>query len=286
MTSSKIEWTDETWNPLVGCSIMSPGCKNCYAMEMAWRLKAMGKARYQYATMKPEAKRGDKPRAQKAVWTGDIIQDRSVLSKPRSWKKPRMIFVNSMSDLFHPGVDEDFIRDVWQVMEETPRHTYQILTKRPDRMRKILSQWKAPPLPNVWLGTSVEDSRVMERITDLRFTPAAVRFVSFEPLIGSVANTGVSLMGMDWVIVGGESGNRARPMNEAWVHEIKGMCEAHDPFIPLFFKQWGTWGQDGVKRSKRANGRLFKGKLWDDMPRQYNAQTRTTAAKVAKQKGQ
>jgi len=176
------------------------------------------------------------------------------LDAPRTWTKPRRIFVNSMSDLFHEGVPVSFIRKVWSVMEETPRHTYQILTKRPDRMAEVTSQLLTV-LPNVWLGTSVEDGRVLDRIDALRRVPAKVRFISFEPLIGSVADA--DLTGIHWVIVGGESGPRARSMSPQWIDEIEAMCRGAG--VAFFFKQWG------VKHKKRA-GRLFRGETFEEMP--------------------
>lgn len=247
---SKIEWTDVTWNPVAGCTVATAGCTNCYAMRMAARLEAMGTEKYQGLTRKS----GDR-----YVWTGKVVQDEKALTAPYRWRKPRTVFVNSMSDLFHPSVETAFIRKVWRVMKETRQHTYQVLTKRPERMREILSLPGFNILPNVWIGTSVEDSVVLERIEHLRATPAAVRFISFEPLIGSVADS--DLTNIDWAIVGGESGPRARPMPSEWVEEIEELCrEAGTAF---FFKQWGG-------RNKKAAGRLFNGRTYDEMP-----QTRT-----------
>jgi protein gp37 len=208
MADSSIEWTDWTWNPVAGCTLISAGCTNCYAMRMAARLAAMGSEKYQGLTRKS---------GRRHVWTGTIRCDERALDAPRTWHKPRRIFVNSMSDLFHESVPVPFIRKVWRVMQETPRHTYQILTKRPERMVEVARD--LPLVPNVWLGTSVEDNRVLERIDALRQVPAAIRFISFEPLIGSVA--GADLTGIHWVIVGGESGPRARPMDPEWVNEIE-----------------------------------------------------------------
>lgn len=244
--TSSIEWTDVTWNPVAGCSIATAGCTNCYAMRMAARLEAMGSEKYQGLTRKS----GDR-----YVWTGKVTCDEKVLAAPLAWKKPRTVFVNSMSDLFHPDVPSDFIKRVWSVMASTPHHTYQILTKRPDRMREVLTSSGFDRLPNVWLGTSVEDAAVMDRIDDLRATPAYIRFISFEPLIGSVA--GADLTGIHWAIVGGESGPRSRLMLEAWVMEIKAMCRQAD--TAFFFKQWGG-------RNKKAAGRLLKGRTFDEMP--------------------
>ncbi|MBO9507998.1 DUF5131 family protein [Thalassospira sp. A3_1] len=253
MAETEIEWTDATWNPVAGCSIHSTGCKNCYAMRMAKRLEAMGVEKYQGLTKTVNGK---------AVWTGAIREDHASLSAPLNWKKPKKIFVNSMSDLFHADVNESFIAEVWEVMRKTPHHNYQILTKRPDRMLEILSQNNHEVLPNVWLGTSVENNDVISRIDYLRNVPAAIRFISFEPLIGAVGP--VDLEGIDWAIVGGESGPNARPIKEDWIDEIHDQCAIHD--TAFFFKQWGTWGSDNKKRSKKANGRIYRGKTWDEMP--------------------
>ena len=246
MSDSKIEWTDATWNPVAGCAIVTAGCTNCYAMRMAARLEAMNVDKYQGLTRKSGGR---------SVWTGAIRCDEAALQAPISWKRPRKIFVNSMSDLFHADVPVDFIRRAWDVMGQTPRHTYQILTKRPERMASLLSSDSFPVLANVWLGTSVEDERVLSRIDHLRATPAAVRFVSFEPLIGSVA--GANLAGVDWAIVGGESGPRARPMEQAWVDEIHELCASAG--AAFFFKQWGG-------RNKKAAGRTYLGQTWDALP--------------------
>jgi protein gp37 len=189
------------------------------------------------------------------VWTGKVVTDEKALTAPLSWRKPRTIFVNSMSDLFHPAVDIAFIAKVWAVMQATPQHTYQVLTKRPERMREVLSCTSFAVLPNVWIGTSVEDSAVLHRIEDLRATPAAVRFISFEPLIGSVAEA--DMRNIDWAIVGGESGPRARVMPAEWVAEIKELCR--DYGVAFFFKQWGG-------RNKKAAGRTFRGRTYDEMP--------------------
>jgi protein gp37 len=244
MADTTIEWTDATWNPVAGCTVISPGCSNCYAMRMAARLEAMGSEKYRGLTRRSGAR---------AVWTGKIICDEKSLDVPRKWSTPRRIFVNSMSDLFHEGVSSAFVRQVWQVMAETPRHTYQILTKRPDRMAALVAGLDL--LPNVWLGTSVEDGRVLCRINDLRMIPATVRFVSFEPLIGSVR--GADLAGIQWAIVGGESGPQARAMDSAWVDEIVELCTRAD--VKFFFKQWGG-------KNKKATGRSYRGQTWDDFP--------------------
>jgi protein gp37 len=244
MADSKIEWTDATWNPVAGCTVLTAGCTNCYAMRMAARLDAMGVQKYSGLT---------RTSGGRAVWTGRINCDEASLDAPRSWTKPKRVFVNSMSDLFHPDVPESFIERVWKVMSETPRHTYQILTKRPDRMAAVLTGY--PSLSHVWVGTSVEDSRVLDRLDDLRRTPATVRFVSFEPLIGSVA--GADLEGIHWAIVGGESGPRARPMEPEWVDEIERACRKSG--TAFFFKQWGG-------KNKKRTGRSYRGRTWDELP--------------------
>lgn len=246
MADTSIEWTDATWNPVAGCSVITPGCTNCYAMRMAARLEAMGVGKYHGLTRKS----GDR-----YVWTGMIALDEASLSVPKRWRKPRKIFVNSMSDLFHPDVPVAFIARVWEVMAATPHHTFQILTKRPERMREVLTDVAPRPLPHVWLGTSVEDGAVVDRLDQLRATPSIVRFVSFEPLIGSVAAANLSKI--NWAIVGGESGPRARPMLEEWVDEIYDLCGDTD--TAFFFKQWGG-------RNKKAAGRTYRERLWDELP--------------------
>jgi len=246
MAETSIEWTDATWNPVAGCTILTAGCTNCYAMRMAARLEAMGVDKYVGVTRKSGGK---------AKWTGKIKLDHASLSVPQEWKKPRRVFVNSMSDLFHSEVPTAFIAEIWQVMAATPRHTYQILTKRPDRMSEVLSSPEFNVLPNVWLGTSVEDSRVLYRLDELRAVPAAVRFVSFEPLIGSVA--GANLKSIHWAIVGGESGPQARPLDTRWVDEIFDQCTDAD--TAFFFKQWGG-------KNKKVTGRTYRDRLWDNLP--------------------
>jgi protein gp37 len=244
MSESSIEWTDATWNPVAGCSVLTAGCTNCYAMRMAARLESMGTPKYRGLTRKS---------GQRYVWTGKVALDEAALRAPLTWRKPRLIFVNSMSDLFQDAVSVAFIRRVWATMEATPHHTYQILTKRPERMA-ALSEY-LPLLQNVWLGTSVENADVLKRIDHLRDTRAAVRFVSFEPLIGSVADA--DLTGIHWAIVGGESGPRARPISEDWIDEIYEQCEATG--AAFFFKQWGG-------RNKKAAGRNYRGQTWDALP--------------------
>ncbi|TMK47353.1 MAG: DUF5131 family protein [Alphaproteobacteria bacterium] len=244
MADTSIEWTDATWNPVAGCTVLSPGCTNCYAMRMAARLDAMGMAKYRGLTRKS---------GRRAVWTGKIRLDRKALSIPPRWKKPRRIFVNSMSDLFHDAVPAEFVREVWSVMRSTPQHTYQILTKRPARMAKLTQSLKM--LPNVWLGASVESADYLGRIDELRQVDAAVKFISFEPLLSSVA--GADLSNIQWVIVGGESGPRSRPMLKEWVDEIEALCRDAD--AAFFFKQWG-----GVR--KKVAGRTYRDQTFDEMP--------------------
>jgi len=244
MTDTSIEWTDASWNPVAGCSVISPGCTNCYAMRMAARLQAMPLDKYVGLTRRSGGR---------SVWTGRVRLDERALDAPKSWRRPRRIFVNSMSDLFHEGVPESFVARVWKVMAETPQHTYQILSKRPERM--AIATRTLPLLSNVWLGTSVENSDYLDRLDHLRATEAAIRFVSFEPLIGSVA--GANLTGIDWAIVGGESGPRARAMAEEWVHEIEQRCRRHG--TAFFFKQWGG-------KNKKAAGRIYRGRFFDEMP--------------------
>ncbi|KOU99117.1 DUF5131 family protein [Streptomyces sp. XY533] len=233
MTS--IEWTDETWNPTTGCDRISPGCDNCYALTMAKRLKAMGADRYQQD--------GD-PRTSGPGFALTTHPD--ALTVPNRWREPRMVFVNSMSDLFHARVPVDFIADVWRTMHATPRHTYQILTKRPERLARVLDQVHTDlsltaPLPNVWLGTSIENGDYARRAEALRQAPAAVRFISAEPLLGPLPS--LELDGIHWLIVGGESGPGARPLDTAWVEDVITQCRAAGtaPFV----KQLGTvWARE------------------------------------------
>jgi protein gp37 len=258
MAVTQIEWTDATWNPVAGCSIVTAGCTNCYAMEMAKRLQAMGIDKYKGLT---------KRTGNRTIWNGVVREHRKSLAIPYGWKKPKKIFVNSMSDLFHEGVSDEFIFSVWQVMRKTPQHNYQILTKRPRRMAEVVSARVKDVLPNVWLGTSVENANVTERIEDLRAVPAVIRFISFEPLIGSVGE--IDLSEIHWAIIGGESGKSARPIREKWIDEIYHQCIQHG--TAFFFKQWGTWGKDNKRRSKKANGREYRGRLWDEMPETISA---------------
>jgi protein gp37 len=243
---SEIEWTDATWNPVAGCSMVSPGCTNCYAMRMAARLQAMHHVAYLNTTRKSGSR---------YIWTGQVNLIEAAMTVPLQWKKPRRIFVNSMSDLFQDELPEHFIAAVWRTMEVAHWHTFQILTKRPGRMARVLRKLKPKALPNVWLGTSVESAKFVGRIDALRATPAAIRFVSFEPLLASIGDP--ILHGIDWAIVGGESGPRARPMDEAWVAEIKDACTRYG--TAFFFKQWGG-------KNKKATGRLLRGRTWDEYP--------------------
>lgn len=246
---SGIEWTDATWNPVAGCNPVSPGCLNCYAARMALRLERMGGA-----TGRKYAGTAKRARDGRPVFTGRINLDEDALELPKSWRKPRRIFVNSMSDLFHKDVNKEFVRRVFDVMRQCPQHVFQVLTKRPElalEMSESLLPWPA----NVWMGTSVENAVYIHRIHTLRRIPAAVRFLSCEPLIGRIPR--LPLDGIHWVIVGGESGPGARPMPEEWVVEIQERCKVAR--VAFFFKQWG-----GVQKSK--TGRLLCGQTWDKMP--------------------
>ena len=244
--SSDIEWTEATWNPVAGCAIVSPGCTNCYAMRMAARLQAMGMAKYSGTTRKS---------GKRHVWTGKVNFDRDALTAPLTWRKPQRVFVNSMSDLFQDAVDERFVQRVWHVMERAHWHTFQILTKRPERMFDMLSKPGFAVLPNVWLGASVESEDYLERINVLRQVRASIRFVSFEPLLGLIDDPDLS--GIHWAIVGGESGPRARPMERWWVEELHDSCKRQN--VAFFFKQWGG------PRKKRT-GRLLHDRTWDEYP--------------------
>ena len=246
--NSSIEWTDSTWNPVAGCTAVSPGCLNCYAARMALRLQTMSNGTGQKYRGTARRARDGRP-----VFSGKINLDFDALDVPRRWRLPRTIFVNSMSDLFHEGVPLSFIRDVFKVMEECPRHVFQILTKRPERTLELAG---ALPWPdNVWMGTSVESRDYYERIRVLRRVPAKVRFLSCEPLLGPLAR--IPLKGIHWVIVGGESGPGSRPMQGSWVLDIKGQCETKGG--PFFFKQWGG-------TNKKQSGRTLLGQTWDDLP--------------------
>ena len=241
---SSIEWTDATWNPVAGCTVLSPGCTNCYAMRMAARLDAMGQAKYAGLTRKSGCR---------YVWRGKVRLDQGSLNVPMTWTKPRRVFVNSMSDLFHEGVPESFVHAVFDVMASTPRHTYQILTKRADRLLEVSPSLSWPS--NVWMGVSVENSDFLWRIDRLRTTGARIKFLSLEPLLGPLPI--LNLDEIDWVIAGGESGPGARSMSPDWVRDIRDQC-AHAS-VAFHFKQWGG-------RIKSRNGRILDGRTWDDLP--------------------
>ncbi|TDP74722.1 DUF5131 family protein [Roseateles toxinivorans] len=240
-TISRIEWTEQTWNPAVGCTKISAGCKNCYAETMAKRLKAMGTPGYENG------------------FALQILPDR--LKDPVKRKKPTVYFVNSMSDLFHEKIPDAYIEQVFDVIARTPHHTYQILTKRGARMARFFKKRTVPE--NAWLGVSVENRKHgVPRIDHLRRVPAKIRFLSVEPLLEDVGE--LNLTHIHWVIVGGESGPKARPMKEEWADSIRTQCEEQE--VAFFFKQWGGWGADGKRRAKHANGRLLNGRTWDEMP--------------------
>lgn len=234
MADSKIEWTDSTWNPVTGCTKISPGCKNCYAERMSKRLKAMGQPNYENGfklTLHPH-----------------------MLKKPLEWKKPSLIFVNSMSDLFHQDVPLEFILQVFDTMREANWHQFQVLTKRSERLMELSPKIAWPD--NVWMGVSVENQDYTYRIDHLRKTEAKIKFLSIEPLIGPVVE--MNLDNIDWVIVGGESGPGSRPIEKDWVLEIKNQCKKVD--VPFFFKQWGG-------TNKKKTGRLLQGRTWDQLPK-------------------
>ncbi len=234
MSSSKIEWTDSTWNPLTGCTKVSPGCKYCYAERLAIRLKAMGNPNYKNGFQ--------------------LTLHKNSINLPLTWKTPQNIFVNSMSDLFHEDVPLDFIQQVFEVMKQASWHTFQVLTKRSDRLAILSSQIEWPE--NVWMGVSVEDSNYRFRIDHLRQTNSKIKFLSLEPLLGPIPE--MDLRNIDWVIVGGESGPKSRRMEENWVIEIKNQCKEAN--VAFFFKQWGGM-------NKKRTGRLLEGKTWDEMPK-------------------
>jgi protein gp37 len=240
MKTTKIEWTEKVWNPSIGCDKVSAGCKFCYAEVFANRLRAMGVKDY------------------KSGFEFKILPHRIV--EPMKIKKPTKFFVNSMSDLFHEDMPFEYLDMIFDIIKKTPHHIYQILTKRDKVMLKYFSDKVVPE--NVWLGVSVENSTFKKRIESLRNINAKIRFISFEPLIGSVGI--VNLSGIHWAIVGGESGLRARQIKKEWVEEIFRQCKEQN--IAFFFKQWGTWGADEIKRNKKVNGRKFRGKEWNEYP--------------------
>lgn len=240
MRKSKIEWTEATWNPTTGCTKVSAGCKHCYAETMANRLKAMGTRGYENGfefTLMPER-----------------------LIYPINVKKPTRFFVNSMSDLFHEEMPFEYLDKVFSVIEKTPRHQYQILTKREEILKEYFEKRNVPD--NVWLGVTVENKKSIKRIDVLRNINAKIRFLSIEPLLEDLGK--VDFTNIHWAIVGGESGHKARPMDEKWAINVKNQCLEQG--TEFFFKQWGTWGADNVKRSKKANGRLLEGKEWNGYP--------------------
>ncbi len=238
--STKIEWTDKTWNPITGCTQISSGCMNCYAKTMSGRLKAMGVKKYTDGF--------------------SLRLHEDILEEPVKWKKPHNVFVCSMSDLFHERVPDLFIEKVLTTIEITPHHNYQLLTKRAERMQHFFSSRKIPK--NVWLGVTVEAQSTKNRIDCLRSLDASIKFLSCEPLLENLES--MNLSGIDWVIVGGESGPKARPMEPDWVMSIKEQAESNG--VAFFFKQWGTWGSDGIKRNKKANGKMINGRVYQEMP--------------------
>ena len=233
MASSKIEWTESTWNPVTGCSKISAGCQHCYAERMAKRLKAMGQLNYRNGF--------------------EVTLHEQVLEYPLLWKKPKTIFVNSMSDLFHGEIPDHFIKKVFDTMKRAYWHKFQVLTKRSSRLKELAIQLDWPE--NVWMGVTVENTKVKNRIDDLRTVPAFIRFLSLEPLLESLGY--LNLSNIHWVIVGGESGPGARPMKKEWVQDIKKQCLVKN--VPFFFKQWG-----GV--NKKKSGKILDGQVWDEMP--------------------
>ncbi|UXA11150.1 phage Gp37/Gp68 family protein [Mycobacterium sp. SMC-8] len=239
---SAIEWTEATWNPVTGCDRVSTGCDHCYAMTLAKRLKAMGAEKYQTD--------GD-PRTSGPGF--GVTMHPQALDEPRRWRSSRVVFVNSMADLFHAKVPISFIRDVFDVCRDTPQHTYQVLTKRSLRLSRVADKLDWPD--NLWMGVSVENADFLSRVDHLREVPAAVRFLSCEPLIGPLG--GIDLTGIGWVIAGGESGPRHRPMELSWARDIRDACRTEG--VPFFFKQWGG-------RTPKAAGRELDGQLWDEMP--------------------
>jgi len=239
--TSRIEWTEATWNPTVGCTKISAGCKHCYAEAMAVRLRAMGTPGYENG------------------FKLTILSDR--LREPLRRKKPTVYFVNSMSDLFHQKIPYSYIDQVFDVITQCSQHTFQVLTKRAERMASYFRNRSVPR--NAWLGVTIEDRKSgVPRIDKLREIDATIRFLSVEPLIEDIGD--VNLRDIHWVIVGGESGPKARPMKLEWVDSIRQQCEEFD--VAFFFKQWGGWGADGVKRAKKQNGRQLHGRTWDQMP--------------------
>lgn len=240
MAETKIEWTDKTWNPITGCTKLSDGCNHCYAEVMARRLKAMGQKKY--------------------INGFQLTMHEDDLNEPYKWKGSHNVFVCSMADLFHKDVPFEFIDKLMYVIRETPQHRYQILTKRAERMEEYFRNRKVPD--NAWLGVTVENLKTKFRIDYLSMIDAKIHFLSCEPLLEDLGD--LKLEKIQWIIVGGESGFQARPMKEEWVLNIRTQAKANN--IPFFFKQWGTWGQDGVKRNKKVNGKLLQGVVIQDFP--------------------
>jgi protein gp37 len=248
--NSSIEWTEATWNPVAGCTVISPGCTNCYAMRLARRLELMGQPKYAGTTRMSGGR---------AKWNGEVKLDVAALDIPKRWIVGRTIFVNSMSDLFHEQVPLDFIQAVFSTMVEAKQHTFQILTKRAERAADLSANLPWPD--NVWMGVSVESADYIGRIDELRKTSAAVKFLSLEPLLGPLEN--LDLGGIDWAIAGGESGPSARPMNPDWVRSIRDQCLAVS--VAFHFKQWGG-------TNKKRAGRILDGRTWDEQPTRHCAQ--------------
>lgn len=240
MSTSKIEWTEKTWNPITGCTKVSDGCKNCYAENLANRLKAMGTKKY--------------------VNGFQVNMHENALLEPLQWRKPTTVFVCSMSDLFHEKIPYSFIDKIMQTIKLTPQHRYQVLTKRAERMSDYFLTRKVPQ--NVWTGVTVENAKAKKRIEILKSFDSPLRFLSCEPLLGDLG--ALDLQGIDWVIVGGESGVKARKIEKVWIQSIMKQCEEQN--VSFFFKQWGTWGEDGKKRNKKENGKTIDGKIYQEIP--------------------
>ena len=247
MAATSIEWTDATWNPVAGCSVITAGCSNCYAMRMAARLDAMGVSKYHKLTRRS----GDRH-----VWSGQIFLDQQALRVPLKWKRPRRIFVNSMSDLFHKDVPDEYIRHVFDIMGKADWHIFQVLTKRSGRLARLGPS--LPWRPHIWAGVSIETDRYIWRADHLRKVPAHTRFISAEPLLGPLDQ--LNLDGIHWVITGGESGFGHRPCDPDWVRNLRDRCVAEG--IAFFHKQWGG-------HTPKAGGRLLDGRTWDELPRVY-----------------
>ncbi len=255
--NSSIEWTEATWNPVAGCTIVSPGCTNCYAMRMAHRLELMGQPKYAGTT---------RISGGRAKWNDKIKLDLDALKLPKQWKVGRTIFVNSMSDLFHDAVPLEFIQNVFATMRDARQHTFQILTKRAERVAALSPRLRWPE--NVWMGVSVENRQYVSRIDELRRTGAEVKFLSLEPLLGPLGK--LDLTGIDWAIAGGESGPAARPIDPDWVRSIRDQCLTHG--VAFHFKQWGG-------TNKKKAGRVLDGRTWDEQPTKHLGRRRTEGEK-------